>query len=224
MQKEFINIAAHELRTPIQPILSLAQILSNKMKDRTHLELLEIIIKNARRLQKLTEDILDIAKIESQSLSLKKEQLNLDEVVATALEDHKEEIEKTNSKLKLVYKNNEKNNTLVVDADRNRLFQVFNNLLSNAVKFTDEGDICISTENKDTQAMVTVKDSGVGIDPQILPQLFSKFVSKSFKGTGLGLFISKSIIEAHGGKIWAENNFNGEKGATFYFTLPLSKR
>jgi two-component system, OmpR family, sensor histidine kinase VicK len=145
-------------------------------------------------------------------------------VVATALEDYKEEIEKTNSKLKLVYKNNEKNNTLVVDADRNRLFQVFNNLLSNAVKFTDEGDICISTENKDTQAMVTVKDSGVGIDPQILPQLFSKFVSKSFKGTGLGLFISKSIVEAHGGKIWAENNFNGEKGATFYFTLPLSKR
>ena len=224
MQKEFINIAAHELRTPIQPILSLAQILSNKMKDRTHLELLEIIIKNARRLQKLTEDILDIAKIESQSLSLKKEQLNLDDVVATALEDYKEEIEKTNSKLKLVYKNNVKNNTLVVDADRNRLFQVFNNLLSNAVKFTDEGDICISTENKDTQAMVTVKDSGVGIDPQILPQLFSKFVSKSFKGTGLGLFISKSIVEAHGGKIWAENNFNGEKGATFYFTLPLSKR
>src|ERR687890_214478 len=224
VQKEFINIAAHELRTPIQPILSLAQILSNKMKDRTHLELLEIIIKNARRLQKLTEDILDIAKIESQSLSLKKEQLNLDEVVATALEDHKEEIEKTNSKLKLVYKNNEKNNTLVVDADRNRLFQVFNNLLSNAVKFTDEGDICISTENKDTQAMVTVKDSGVGIDPQILPQLFSEFVSKSFKGTGLGLFISKSIVEAYGGKIWAENNFNGEKGATFYFTLPLSKR
>ncbi|HYX57322.1 MAG TPA: sensor histidine kinase [Nitrososphaeraceae archaeon] len=224
VQKEFINIAAHELRTPIQPILSLAQILSNKMKDRTHLELLEIIIKNARRLQKLTEDILDIAKIESQSLSLKKEQLNLDDVVATALEDYKEEIEKTNSKLKLVYKNNEKNNTLVVDADRNRLFQVFNNLLSNAVKFTDEGDICISTENKDTQAMVTVKDSGVGIDPQILPQLFSKFVSKSFKGTGLGLFISKSIVEVHGGKIWAENNFNGEKGATFYFTLPLSKR
>jgi signal transduction histidine kinase len=219
MQKEFINIAAHELRTPIQPILSLAQILSNKMKDRTHLELLEIIIKNARRLQKLTEDILDIAKIESQSLSLKKEQLNLDDVVATALEDYKEEIEKTNSKLKLVYKNNVKNNTLVVDADRNRLFQVFNNLLSNAVKFTDEGDICISTENKDTQAMVTVKDSGVGIDPQILPQLFSKFVSKSFKGTGLGLFISKSIVEAQGGKIWAENNFNGEKGATFYSTI-----
>jgi signal transduction histidine kinase len=219
MQKEFINIAAHELRTPIQPILSLAQILSNKMKDRTHLELLEIIIKNARRLQKLTEDILDTAKIESQSLSLKKEQLNLDDVVATALEDYKEEIEKTNSKLKLVYKNNVKNNTLVVDADRNRLFQVFNNLLSNAVKFTDEGDICISTENKDTQAMVTVKDSGVGIDPQILPQLFSKFVSKSFKGTGLGLFISKSIVEAQGGKIWAENNFNGEKGATFYSTI-----
>jgi len=90
VQKEFINIAAHELRTPIQPILSLAQILSNKMKDRTHLELLEIIIKNARRLQKLTEDILDIAKIESQSLSLKKEQLNLDDVVAKALEDYKE--------------------------------------------------------------------------------------------------------------------------------------
>jgi signal transduction histidine kinase len=226
MQKEFINIAAHELRTPIQPILSLAQILFNKMKDRAHLELLEVIIKNARRLQKLTEDILDVTKIESQLLNLRKEQLNLNDMVATALEDYKEEIKKTNSKLKLVYENNEKDNTVIVEADRNRLFQVFSNLLSNAIKFTKEGSISVSTEKKDTQAIVTIKDTGEGIDPQILPQLFSKFASKSSQGTGLGLFISKNIIEAHGGKIWAENNFNfnGGMGATFCFTLPLSKK
>ncbi|HYX57349.1 MAG TPA: HAMP domain-containing sensor histidine kinase, partial [Nitrososphaeraceae archaeon] len=97
------------------------------------------------------------------------------------------------------------------------------NLLNNAITFTKEGSISVSIEKNDTQAIVTITDTGEGIDPQILPQLFSKFASKSFQGTGLGLFISKSIIEAHGGKIWGENNFNGEKGATFCFTLPLSK-
>jgi signal transduction histidine kinase len=108
--------------------------------------------------------------------------------------------------------------------------QVMSNLLHNAIKFTKEGggSISINTEKEDNHILVSVKDTGTGIDPEILPQLFSKFVTKSFQGTGLGLFISKGIIEAHGGKIWAENNnknniiANGEKGATFYFTLPVS--
>ena len=102
--------------------------------------------------------------------------------------------------------------------DRSRLTQVISNLLNNAVKFTTEGTISIGTEKKDNQVIVSIKDTGSGIEHEILPRLFSKFSAKSFEGTGLGLFISKNI-EAHGGRIWAENNADG-KGATFSFSLP----
>ena len=220
LQKEFINVAAHELRTPIQPILGLSQILFNKIKDRAHLELLEIIIKNARRLQKLTEDILDVTKIESKSLTLHKEKFDINKNILNVIKDVEKQI--SSNKLKILF--TEPKESIFVDADKVRVYQVITNLLNNAIKFTKEGAISVSIEKKDTQAVVTIKDTGEGIDPQILPQLFSKFVSKSFKGTGLGLFISKSIIEAHGGKIWGENNFNGGVGATFYFTLPLIKK
>jgi two-component system, OmpR family, sensor histidine kinase VicK len=224
MQKEFINIAAHELRTPIQPILGLTQVLCNKIKDNEHLELLEVVIKNARRLQRLTEDILDVTKIESQSLNLRKEKLNLNDMVAVALEDYKDEIGKTNGKLKLVYEDKENDNTCIVEADKNRLFQVLGNLLANAVKFTKEGDISVSIEKKDTQTIVSINDTGTGIDPEIYSRLFTKFTSKSVTGTGLGLYVSKGIVEAHGGRIWAENNADDRKGATFYFSLPLRKQ
>lgn len=221
MQKEFINIAAHELRTPIQPIIGLIQVLCNKIKDSEHLELLEVVIKNARRLQRLTEDILDVTKIESQSLNLRNEKLNLNDMVAMALEDYRDEMGKTNHKLKLVYEDKENDNPLIVEADKNRLFQVLDNLLTNAVKFTKEGAISVSIEKKGTQALVSIKDSGTGIDPEIYSKLFDKFTTRSHQGTGLGLYISKSIIEAHGGRIWAENNAEG-KGATFSFSLPIT--
>ena len=108
-----------------------------------------------------------------------------------------------------------------IEADKERIIQVISNLLNNAIKFTEEGIIFVSTkvkENRKKEVFVTIKDTGQGIHPDILPRLFSKFASKSFQGTGLGLFISKSIVEAHGGKIWAENNSDG-KGATFTFSL-----
>ncbi len=175
-------------------------------------------------MQRLTEDILDVTKIESQSLNLRKEKLNLNDMVAVALDDYKDEIGKTNGKLKLVYEDKENDNTLIVEADKNRLFQVLGNLLANAVKFTKEGDISVSIEKKDTQAIVSIKDTGTGIDPEIYSRLFTKFTSKSVTGTGLGLYVSKGIVEAHGGRIWAENNADGRKGATFYFSLPLRKQ
>jgi signal transduction histidine kinase len=223
MQNEFINVAAHELRTPIQPILSLSQILFNRIKDRAHLELLEVIINNARRLQKLTEDILDVTKIESQLLTLHKEKFDINKKILNVIKDVEKQISDYN-KLKILF--TEPREAIFVDADKIRIYQVIANLLNNAIKFTKEGSISVSIEKKDTQAIVTIKDTGEGIDPQISSQLFSKFASKSFQGTGLGLFISKSIIEAHGGKIWGENNFNFNigMGATFYFTLPLSKK
>ena len=106
--------------------------------------------------------------------------------------------------------------------DKNRLYQVISNLLSNAIKFTNSGSINITLEKdiSDNKISMHIRDTGQGIDQSILPKIFSKFVTKSKEGTGLGLFISRSIILAHGGNIWAENNKDG-KGATFSFSLPL---
>jgi signal transduction histidine kinase len=226
MQKEFINIAAHELRTPIQPILGLSEVLRSAEKDKEKHRLVEIISRNAKRLQRLTEDILDVTRIESQLLRLKKEKCNLNDLVSSVVEEYKKEIGDDNNKnnIKLLY-NPIGDNNIIVEADRSRITQVTSNLIDNAIKFTNEegGGETISVNIKkkegDGWVIVSIKDTGIGIDPEIMPRLFTKFTSKSFKGTGLGLFISKNIIEAHGGKIWAENNIDG-KGATFSFSLP----
>ena len=226
MQKDFINIAAHELRTPIQPILALTQVLrSRKEKDNNgkeigeELSLLDAVIRNAKRLKRLAEDILDVTKIESHSLILHRERFNLNEVISNTIQDIRDQI--SNGKVKLLYEFDK--DLLFIEADRERITQVISNLLSNAVKFTKEGTISIVLEKKDSKVTFNIKDTGTGIDSEILPRLFTKFATKSFEGTGLGLFVSKSIIEAHGGKMWAENNADG-KGATFSFTLPLSKQ
>jgi signal transduction histidine kinase len=221
MQKEFINVAAHELRTPIQPILGLAEVLQHGIKDTHQIHLTDVIIRNAKRLQRLTEDILDVTKIESQSLQLNKEQFNLREMMLNAIADSNNQLKKdSNIKLELVSKED-----VFVEADKARLNQVIANLLSNAIKFTQEegGSITIRTEIMNSRILVSIKDTGTGIDPEILPRLFTKFVTKpETGGTGLGLFISKSIIEAHGGSIWAENNKDG-KGASFTFSLPTMR-
>jgi signal transduction histidine kinase len=223
MQTEFINIAAHELRTPIQPILSLSDILQSKTKDTEQSELLDVINRNAKRLHRLAENILDVSRIESKSLKLKKEWLNLNDIISSVVEDYRNQIEKGNVNVKLSYDKRNNNEILEIEADKERLIQVISNLLSNAIKFTNEGDISIISEKKDSQVIFSIRDNGKGIDPTILPRLFSKFASKSFSGTGLGLYISKNIIEAHGGKMWAQNKSDG-KGAIFAFSLPISPR
>jgi len=222
MQKEFIDIAAHELRNPIQPILSLSQLLLSKTGDiKQYNKLLDTISRNAKRLNQLTEDVLDLTKIESQSLQLHTEQFNLRDMILNTIADSRNEIKKEykdNIVLEFVCKND-----IFIEADRGRLNQVISNLLNNAIKFTNKEGIKITTsEKKDTHVVISVKDTGTGIDPEILPRLFTRFASKSESkiGTGLGLFISKGIVEAHGGRIWAENNTDA-KGATFTFRLPL---
>jgi two-component system, OmpR family, sensor histidine kinase VicK len=248
MQKDFINVASHELRTPIQPILGLSEVLHAKIKDTEQRQLLDIIKRNAKRLQRLTENILDVTKMESQSLKLNKERFNLNDVITNTIDDMILNREFKNKKndddniddIKLLYEPKD----IFVEADRIRLTQVIYNLLSNAIKFTKKGRIIITIEKKKDnkeEVVVSIKDTGIGIDSEILPKLFSKFASKSYQGTGLGLFICKSIVESHGGKIWAENNDNDhdddnnnnnnnnnnsiadskEKGSTFYFTLPV---
>ena len=226
IKNEFINLAAHELRTPIQPILGLSQIMrSTKISIDEHDKFLDAIISNAKRLQRLANDILDATQIESHLLKLDKKWLNLGEIISDVVQGYKHQIEKgheNNNNLKLVYEYN-KDGTITLHADRNKISQVISNLLSNAIKFTkEEGTILVKAEkNKYDEVIVTVKDTGTGIDPEIFPRLFSMFVSKSYEDTGLGLFISKSIVEAHGGRIWAENNSGGKKGASFSFTIPI---
>ena len=233
MQKEFINIAAHELRTPIQPILGLTDNILSHPNNIEQAKLLEVIRRNAKRLQQLTEDILDVTKIESHSLNLNKEWFNLNDVMANIINDAltsnnaslKKERDDTSS-IKLEYRDPQ---NIFVQADRGRITQVICNLLSNGIKFTKEGTISVNLERKKVDndncrdyVVISLKDSGQGINPEIFPKLFTKFATKSEKGgTGLGLFISKSIVEAHGGKIWASNNTDG-KGATFSFSLPTS--
>ncbi|MGB7635246.1 MAG: hybrid sensor histidine kinase/response regulator [Nitrososphaeraceae archaeon] len=222
IQDEFISIAAHELRTPIQPILGLSEILlSRKGNIEQDKELLIVIIRNAKRLRELTENILDATKIESQSLKVNKQYFRLNDIITNVLADHKREEENNKQrKIKLTYSSN--NDNIIVNADADRLTQVVSNVLSNAIKFTRKGTVSINitTNDTDQQIIVSVTDTGQGIDPEIMPRLFTKFATKSIVGTGLGLYISKRIIEAHGGKIWAENNSDGI-GATFSFTLPL---
>lgn len=262
-QREFISIAAHELRAPIQPILGLAEVLKSRQEVQMEKqrELLSVIIRNAKRLKELTENILDITRIENKSLELHKEPVDIDEIVIGVLNDALDESE-FSKKIRLVYNRSEarifdsalnpshsvssttfgserKGSSLIVSADRFRLNQVMTNLVGNAIKFSGNGDtitVSVSTGNKihdnerlnssssggggNKKLVVRVKDTGRGIDPEIMPTLFKKFVSKSEKGIGLGLFISKNIVEAHGGEIWAETP-GKEKGAAFSFTLPM---
>jgi signal transduction histidine kinase len=222
IQEEFINVAAHELRTPIQPILGLSELLQSKEENEEKHRLIETITRNAKRLHRLTEDILDISKIESQSLKLHKEQFNVNDLISNVVQDYRNQIEKDDI-ITLSYKS-KKDINFLVEADRYRITQVISNLLDNAIKFTKEGIISVTLEKKKEdnrqEVLVSVKDSGTGIHSDILPRLFSKFATKAEKGTGLGLFISRSIVEAHGGRIWGENNTDG-KGARFSFTLPL---
>lgn len=236
-QKEFINVAAHELRNPIQPILGLSDILqrsdtfldgNNKDKTKQEKEMVDVIARNARRLQRLTEDILDVSRIEGRTLRLNKQNFVLVEIIREMLEDYITDIKNSGRNIIISFSNSKELESTLIFADQNRFKQVMSNLIDNAIKFTEEGTISVTTESEDSLNHVTVrvKDAGRGIDPEILPKLFTKFATKSEKGTGLGLFICKGIIEAHGGSISAKNNSEigdtNDGGATFSFSLPLT--
>ncbi|MGB7881596.1 MAG: HAMP domain-containing sensor histidine kinase, partial [Nitrososphaeraceae archaeon] len=234
MQREFVNVAAHELRTPVQPILGLSSVLLSKIKDGEQHYLVDVIFRNAKRLGQLTENVLDVTRIESQLFRLKRERFNLSDVIVDCVNDmtvNKNYFHSSSKKdVKISYQRQKE--SFEVEADKARIIQVISNILSNAIKFSPQhgGIISISLEKeiddndddgKANRVTVSIKDNGPGIDSELFPKLFSRFTSKSFSGTGLGLFISKSIIEAHGGRIWAQNNHDGEKGATFSFSLLL---
>jgi len=280
MQKEFINIAAHELRTPTQAISGNLELIKMtyipsifetsligrvdirreleklaKDEDRLHDFAYGLVstYRNAQRLEKLVNDILDTSRIEGNRLELHKESFDMNEEIQNVIKD----IHNRNSlsslhgnssdPIDIVFEPQEY--PVIVSADKVRIFEALSNLINNAIKFSNNKPITISAkrlqkneigsiksnhsdesmdrenirDNADEEVvMVSIKDSGIGIDSEILPRLFTKFATKSYQGTGLGLYIVKNIIETHGGQIWAENNKDG-KGATFYFTLPLTK-
>ncbi len=224
MQREFINVAAHELRTPIQPILGITKIVREEIRNKEQKKLLDTVIRNADRLKKLAEDILDITRIESNSLVLEKEHFNIAETMVDVIHNYENNMDNKSIKFEYSFSNDD----CVIFADRNRISQVISNIIGNAVKFVrDGGTISIDISKKKCNSafnkkivIVRIKDNGKGIDSDMLDKLFSKFTTKSFQGTGLGLYITKSIIEAHGGHIWAGNN-KTENGATFSFSLPI---
>ena len=285
--KEFISVAAHELRTPIQPIIGLSYLLKYEKKSLMgkEEESLDIIMRNAERLSKLAENILDLTKIENDKLELKKEIFDLDRLMHDTVSDfekqladhHRHQQKHARSKIELRYYNQQSaaydddeddvkiddsqfkhgfENSVEIEADKDRIYQVISNLINNAIKSIDHGTeineertdeiiISVSFANKyqhptcfeyqieynnssndsnysderyknshsllpDTVVIVSITDTGRGIDLEIMPKLFKRFATNFKTGTGLGLFISKSIIEAHKGKIWAYNN----KGST----------
>lgn len=224
MQREFINIAAHELRTPTQSILGYSELLENEIEKEESKEMLKGLSRNAHRLQGLISDVLDVARIEGGAMYLQRSEADIEAIIRAALSDAESQAKVIGSTAELTYESTVNKDTILpieINLDKERILQVLANLLSNALKFTKEGKIEINAERQGQSIVIKVKDSGTGIDPEIFPKLFEKFASKSDKGTGLGLFISKNIIEAHGGRIWAENNI--DKGATIAFSLPLKR-
>lgn len=223
MQKEFINVAAHELRTPIMPILGEAELIENDISDnesaRISREQISSIIRNAKRLDRLAADILDVTNIEGKSLKLNKTTFDINEILSQLVTEYSRQIEKDvakNKKIKISYEPLR----VMIFADNYRITQVISNIINNAIKFTDQGIITIIGTADSAELTIKISDTGKGIDNEIINRLFDKFVSRSEQGTGLGLFISKNIIEAHGGRIMGFNNENGI-GATFVIVLPL---
>ena len=236
MKEDFVNICAHELRSPIQPILGLSILVKNKITDANQREILDVIIRNAKRLKRLADDLLEVTKIESDLIKLDKEKFNLNDFLNETLFDYATKASKeehgdndNNTHLNIV-KSIPDDIVFSVDADKDRLIQVIHNILNNAVRARSDGTYNNDVDNeaiyfslhksKENEVQISIKDRGTGIDDEILSNLFTKFITKSGKGIGLGLFIAKNIIEAHDGKIWATNNNDG-KGATFCFTLPI---
>ena len=245
-EKEFINLAAHELRTPAHAILGYAELAMMEANNEDTIDsdsekrgdYIAAVYRNALRLQRLTKDILDVARIESNILKLNKDRFDLAEKINDVINDiaHTQIVNNAETKDNTEVIFNKPVNPLFVNADKVRINEVISNLLCNAVNATkNNGKITVSARfiesamnnsayinDKDTKtcAIVSIKDSGAGIDPEIMPRLFTKFATKSESGLGLGLYISRSIIEAHGGKIWGENNKN-EEGATFGFSISI---
>lgn len=229
-QKEFIDIAAHEFRTPIQSVLGYSEFIRSSLVNFD--DYFDNLFKNAKRLEKITNDILDVSKIDSENFELSKINFDLNDTIKKIVGNHEKEA--LDKKVKIIFEPN-KEEIKTISADESKILQVIDNLLSNALDFTKDGTITIKVydlsirsddkDNSETQESIAieVKDTGSGINEEIMSRLFEKFSRRADSGAGLGLYIAKKIVDMHGGKIWAQNN-RGSKGATFTFTLPLNEQ
>lgn len=230
LKEEFVNIAAHELRTPVLPIILSAEVLAEEAGGVAD-EKIAMILRNASRLNRLTNQILDISRLDSNTLQLRKENVDIVAVVQEAAGNRQMFGRDSNPDVEVVVKSHLKEKkALALAIDKERVMEVLFNLLDNAFKFTKKGTITVSLTEEEGGGegggfvRIDVSDTGTGIDSSIAGRLFTKFASKSaveLKGTGLGLYLCKKLVEAHGGRIWARNNENGV-GATFSFTLPIA--
>jgi signal transduction histidine kinase len=247
-QADLINIAAHELRTPTQSILANAELLKGAIVPAVEpvslsnsdpggnqevlsfpnipqedvIGLVDSTIRNANRLDKLTQTLLEVAKIDNKTLRLNYEAFDLNDYIRQLIDDMPKTVGNFPNSPKVDIALKTECPHLVVTADKTKIGQVLSNLLNNAMRHSSKGGrIKVSTKEERGIVTAEVRDEGEGIDPEVYPRLFNKFVTKS--GTGLGLFISKSYIMAHGGTMTAENNPDG-RGSTFTFTLPVQPK
>jgi signal transduction histidine kinase len=225
MQKEFIDSVAHELRTPLTPIIGLTERVKDNLKDEEQVQLLDIVIENGKKLHALSENVLDVTRIEGNLVRLNKELFDVNQLIVEVVKNFESSIRK-DKQVNFLYNNSKE---CYVYADKQRIAQVISNLLDNSIKFIFNkrgGLISITVEQKKEDGIdviiVCIKDNGEGIHPEIFPRLFTKFATKSFYGTGLGLYICKNIIKMHSGRIWAQNN-KDSNGASFLFSIPLNK-
>lgn len=233
IKDEFVHIAAHELRNPIMPILTGAELMSDllpmikdKIGSQTFDELdgiVKLLSRNATRLFRLSEDILQVSRLETGNFALRYASNSLNSILESSIEDVKRRYSGERPDVKIILDRRYGNQDINLFCDQNKISQALMNLIDNAMKFTTEGEIIVVVKVNDAELLVSVQDFGPGVDPEIKPRLFEKFVTKSTNGTGLGLYLCRRIIEAHGGRIWHEDSLH-ERGATFSFVLPIDNR
>jgi len=223
LKTEFMNIAAHELKTPLVPMVGYLHLIDKSKLDSEDRENLEIAIRNTQRLQRLVGDILDIAKLESKVMKFNMEDVQLGRAIKDAISSAA-----PFAKEKKIYLKSEAPEKLpIIKGDFMRLSQVLTNLLNNAIKFTDKGGITVRARKSGGDVVVEVSDTGIGMAKQEIPKLFAKFyqadssAKRKYGGTGLGLAICKEIVKAHRGNIWVESELG--KGSTFAFKVPVKR-
>ena len=221
-QQDFVDIASHQLRNPILPIIGFSKTLKSKINDPDMLDYLDIIIKNAEKLKNIANDILDISKIEANPLKLDFEIFNLCELLENIIGDYNQFSNKDSSGINFVFHCT--SNNMLIEADREYVKQAFENILNNSYFFTkkNEGNrilVSVYDREENSHARILIEDEGPGITDEDPERVFTKFYPNS-GGAGLGLFISKKIIEIHGGTITVENRID-DIGAKFLIRLPI---
>ena len=225
LKDEFLAHTSHELRTPLNGIIGISESLRdqiNKMDQSLVMKNLSMVVSSGKRLANMVNSILDYSKLKSRDLELKIKNVDLNALAEVVLTMSHPLI--SSEKVQLI--NEVPGDFPLVAADENRLQQILFNLVGNAINFTEAGSVSLSAEKKENMALISVKDTGIGVPEDKKEHIFESFeqldldVEREFIGTGLGLTITKNLVELHGGEIWIDSELT--KGSTFYFTIPVT--